>query len=134
MMDSMLASRAVAGSVSVVEFNIFFNAMARSAAPDSAQRSAAYFARMTDELRLAPDVVLFATLLKGCRGARGTLCFAALALAYWRRMRSEFGVEPNALCFTELIACCARANDPKLAKLATSLFAQYIQRLQRGAV
>eukprot|EP01084_Bolivina_argentea_P289677 497470_1 len=116
-MDMMLKSNI---PFNVIEFNIFFNGMAKSDQPNKCLK---YFKKMIYNYKITPDNITLPTLLKSCRW-RGQY---KLAEYYWNLIRHEYiNVDTLKEAYTEMICVYSRAMQP--AK-ATIIFKEYLQRV-----
>ena len=105
----------------IIEFNVFFNAMAQSNSP---QIISDYFNKMTDKFEIKPTVLTFASILKSFR-KQGKVQYAE---QYWHRIVNEFKLEPDEYCYSEMISVYSVAYEKDKA---TQIFNEYLQKIKQ---
>ena len=103
-------------NVNGIVFNIFFNAMSKANQPDVVHR---YFKIMTNDLDIAPDLIMFGTLIKSCR-EQGRF---RLAEIYWKLMENTYNIKPNHILFHEMMSVYLTAG---LYEAAINKFKEFL--------
>ena len=95
---------------SVIEFNIFFQAMIKFDKPDLCQ---SYFDEMVNhyKLQLTPNSYVFASMIKSCR-SQGNYQQAEW---YWDIMTKKYNLIPNTVICTEMMSVYYKAHQKEKA-------------------
>lgn len=107
----------------IVQFNIFFDAMALR---DSPEISIEYLNIMRKHYNLVPNVITFGLLIRACKYQPQHRY--ELAEKYWNMMQ-EVGVEPDLITYNEMIIVCARScNVDRARQITCNIFVSMHQK------
>lgn len=139
-MNILINNKKLIDKISIVEFNIFFNAMTHSDSEKLMKiENAKYFDIMINKFNLKPNIIIFSTLIKGCRGS-GNLSYYHLAEKYFNLMINEYKLSPNSLIYTEMISVYSKnlknnITDYDVCKnKAIELFIEYLKKMQKKQI